>query len=597
MKKLIEAILFFPSVTRGKIGFLLIIILVATLFEGFGVAMLFPVMDFIEKGRDFSSLAESSRVWMHMDKIFDLFFIPKTLIALMVIVFGLLMIRQLFNYLRRVYSAWLSEGIYADIRSAGFKWFVEADFAFYDDHGVGKLINALIVDGMRAGGGIFTFFNLLAAVIIFVLYLIFLILLSPGMTLFAIAIMLCVGLVLKTLISRSAEIGTEVSKYNEKISFSIVERLNGIRLLKLSGTEKKESEFIKGLSEKIRMNTFDIARIRARMEFVVDPMVIFAGLIILYFSVEIFHMTLAKTGIFIFVLLRLMPYTKEVFNSRQALAGFSGSLFRVQELLAKSQSAHIIKGGDIMMGEMRRGIKFKNVSFHYKSDDKFALKDINAFIPAGRMTALVGRSGAGKSTFVELIPRLRVNTRGEITIDEIPIKKFDLGSLRRSIAFVSQEGFLFDDTIENNIRYCRPGAKMGEIERMARMAYADHFIKELPKGYQTVVGERGTKISGGQKQRIILARALLQKASVIILDEPTSALDYESEQFIQKAMQEIRSHGHIAMLIIAHRLSTIRSADQIIVLDKGKVVECGSHGELIHGDAWYADMVKIQATG
>lgn len=559
--------------------------------------MLFPVMDYIEKGRDFLTLARASRMWLYIDTIFSIFSIPKNLISLMVLVFLLLIVRQLFNYLRTVYSTWITEAIFADIRGEGFRWFVRADMPFYDIHGIGELVNVLTVDGIRAGSGIFTFFNLLAASMIFVLYFIFLLFLSPGMTLFAMGIMGCVGLVLKSRITRSGEIGLEVSKYNDKISASVVERLNGIRLIKLSATEEEEIRSIRGFSEKIRENTYKLARIRARMEFTVDPMVILAGLTILYLSSEVFHMTLAKTGIFIFILLRLMPYTKDMFNSRQALAGFSGSLFRVTSLLDKARRSEVIRGGKVASFKLEKGIRFENVSFAYDQRSDFALKNINIWIPAGRMTALIGRSGAGKSTLVDLIPRLRVPSEGRITVDSQPIEEFDLKILRRSIAFVSQEGFLFNDTIENNIKYCRPDANMDDVARVAAMAYAEGFIREFPEGYETVVGERGVKLSGGQKQRIILARALLQQASIIILDEPTSALDSESEVYIQKAMEGLRARGGITMIVIAHRLSTIRSADQIIVLDRGRVIECGSPSELMHEDTWYAEMIKMQAVG
>jgi len=595
MRKIIQSILFFPSVTKSKIFLLLGIILTAAFFEGFGVAMLFPVMDYIEKGKDFNALADSSRMWSYIVKFFDLFSIPKNLIALMSIVFALLLIRQLFNYLKSIYSTWITQSIFADIRSTGFKWFADADMPFYDSHGIGELINVMTVDGMRASSGIFTFFNLLVASMIFVLYFVFLLILSPGMTLFAIGIMGCVGIILKSLITKSGEIGEEVSKYNEKISSSIVERLSGIRLLKLSATENSETDFIKGFSEKVKINTYDLVKIRARMEFMVDPMVILSGLIILYFSVEVFHMTLAKVGIFIFVLLRLMPYTKDIFNSRQALAGYSGSLFRAKDLLNQAKKAHVIEGGNITEMKLQKGIRFENVSFYYSRDDGFGLKDLNPFIPAGKMTALVGRSGAGKSTLVDLIPRLRIPVKGKIFIDDIAIEQFDLPTLRRSIAFVSQESFLFNDTIENNIKYCKPKAGHDDVVKAAKTSYADHFIREFAGGYQSIIGERGVKLSGGQRQRIILASALLQKASIIILDEPTSALDSESEKYIQKAIEEIRTQQKITMIIIAHRLSTIRSADQILVLDKGRVIESGSHGELMYEDTWYADMAKMQA--
>jgi len=594
MHKIIKSVLFFPSVTKNKILLLMGITLAATLFEGFGVAMLFPVMDFVEKGKNFDVLSETSKMWMYIGRIFDLLSIPKSLISLMSIVFGLLLVRQFFNYLKSIYNTWITENIFADIRSNGFKWFINADLPFYDSHGVGQLVNTMTVDGVRAGGGIFTFFNLLAASMIFTLYFIFLLLLSWGMTLFAMGIMACVGFVLKSRIKKSGEIGNYVSEFNEKIASAIVERLNGIRLIKLSAKEEKERKRIYDLSEEIRRNTFHLAKIRARMEFIVDPMVILAGLIILYFSVGVFHMSLAKTGIFIFVLLRLMPYTKDIFNSRQALAGFSGSLFRVIELMRKASNAEQIKGGNTKVLNLNKGIKFEDVSFSYNSDDGIVLKDVNIFVPAGKMTALVGRSGSGKSTLVDLIPRLRVPSEGKVIFDNVSIEKFNLPTLRRSIAFVSQEGFLFNDTIENNIKYCRPDANLNEVIHSAKMAYADDFIQEFPGGYQNKVGERGVKLSGGQRQRIILARALLQKASIIILDEPTSSLDSESETYIRKAMEEIRSENSITMLIIAHRLSTIKRADQIIVLDKGKVIECGSHSELMHEDAWYADMVRMQ---
>ncbi|MBN2125289.1 MAG: ABC transporter ATP-binding protein [Deltaproteobacteria bacterium] len=597
MRQIVQSVFFFPSVTKFHVLILVGITLAAAFFEGFGVAMLFPILEFIEKGRDFAVLAEGSRMWSAIGGAFDLLALPKNLISLMGIVFVLLLVRQFFNYLKTTYGRRLTESILSDIRSTGFAYFSRADISFYDSRGVGELINVLTVDGVRTGNGIFSFFNLLAAGTTFVFYFVFLLVLSPGMTLFAMLIMGCVGIILKSRITRSGKIGREVSRYNEKISAAIIERLNGIRLLMLSSTEDKETGFIRGLSERIRQDSFHIAKIRAKMEFIVDPMVILAGLSILYFSVEIFHMSLAKTGIFVFVLIRLMPYTKDIFFSLQAMAGFSGSVTRVAAMLQEAQAAQSIQGGKRKKIGLRKGIRFEDVAFQYEPGDEMVLKDVDIFIPAGKMTALVGRSGAGKSTLVDLIPRLRVPVKGLIAIDDIPIEEFDISTLRRSIAFVSQEGFLFNDTIENNIRYCSPGASREEVLHASEMAYADPFIREFPKGYDTVVGERGIKISGGQRQRIILARALLQKAAIIILDEPTSSLDSESEQYIQRAMEEMRATKNITMIIIAHRLSTIKRADQIVVLDKGRVVECGNHSALMHEESWYADMVRMQAVG
>ncbi|MBN1106866.1 MAG: ABC transporter ATP-binding protein [Deltaproteobacteria bacterium] len=597
MRELIRSIYFFPSVTNGKIFLLLAITVTATLFEGFGVAMLFPVMDFIEKGKDFGALSANSRMWSLITGVFDFLHIPKSLLSLMMVVFGLLMARQALIYWRTIYSSWITESIFSDIRSAGFKWFVKAEIPFYDAHGVGQLINALTLDGVRAGSGIFTLFGLVSAMMIFFIYFCLMLLLSPWMTLFSIVMMGLLGFTFRSLITRTARLGQKVSEFNERIASSILERLNGIRLLKLSSTEEREQRFVQDLSESIRFNMYHISRIKAKMEFMIEPIILLAGLTVLYFSVEVLEMSLAKTGMFLFVLLRLLPYTKDILKSRQSLAGFSDSMQKVQELLEEARHWKPVKGGPVGGVTLRKNIRFEGVSFRYNPGDSFALKDLNILFPGGKMTALVGRSGAGKSTLVDLIPRLREPQEGRITIDDVPIEDFDLKALRRSISFVSQEGFLFNDTIENNIRYSRPEASIEEVREAARMAYAGHFIKEFPAGYDTVVGERGTKLSGGQRQRIVLARALLQRAVIIILDEPTSSLDSESERYIQKAMEGIRETGSVTLIVIAHRLSTIQNADQIIVMDRGRVVECGSHRELIHEDTWYADMARMQALG
>lgn len=594
MRKLIQAIFYFPSLTRFKIIVLIGLTIGAAFFELFGVAMVFPIIDFIEKGRDFSLLAAQSRMWHIINRVFDILWLPKNLIMLMAICFCLLLSRQIFNYLKTTYNLWITESIFADIRSIGFKRFISADMPFFDSHGVGQLINSLIMDGVRAGAGIFSFFNLLSASIIILFYFSYLFWLHPKMTLLALIMMGGAGILLRSRFKKSKEIGINVSKYNEKLSASIVERLNGIRLIKTSTTEQVEIGFIKNLSEMIKLNTFSIGKIKAKMELVIDPIVFFFVLIVIYVSVEIYRMTLSQIIIFIFVLYRINPYTKDIFNSRQALAGFSGSLYKVKNLLEEAQKADVIKGGTELFAGIRKSIQFQDVSFSYDSVGPCILQDINIILPAGKMMALVGRSGAGKSTLVDLIPRLRIQNQGKILFDDRPIECFDLKSLRKAIAFVSQEGFLFNDTVENNIKYCQPHASEEDFRDAAKAAYADHFIDELPQKYQTIVGEKGLKLSGGQKQRIILARALLQKASIIILDEPTSALDSESELSIKNAIEKLRAARNITLIIIAHRLSTIRSADQIIVIDKGKIIETGTHGQLIHEDRWYADMVKMQ---
>jgi len=600
MKKVFNAILFFPSVIKLKIFYLTIITLTASVFEGFSVASFYPILDFIvrvvEKGESFDALEQSSRMWFAIGKVFGALSIPKNLIGLILITYCLLLVRQLINYIKTTYSAFMSENINADIRNLGFSSFASTKYDFYDSHNVGTLVNVLTTDGARAGAGIFTFFNLLGTSAIFINYFIILLLISVKMTMLSLLIMALVALILRSRITISEKIGNRISKDNENILSSIVERLNGIRLIKLTATEYTEKQRVIDISEKIRKNSYSISKIKATIEAVVDPIVAAAGLISLYFSFAVLQMQLSNAVFFIFILFRLLPFTKEIFSSRQTLAGFKGSLFRVKDLLESAGKQKDYSGGRITTLTLKQGIVFEDVSFHYDGNNESALKNISLHFPAGTMTAVVGKSGAGKSTLVDLIPRLRVPTKGSIIIDGFRIEEYDLDMLRRSIAFVSQDGFLFNTTISNNIRYGRVEATPEEVKAASRKAYADPFIEELSNGYETIIGEKGIKLSGGQRQRIILARALLQNSQIIILDEPTSSLDSESEQYIQKAMGEIKIRRNIITIIIAHRLSTIKNADQIIVLDKGRIVECGSHADLMKNGTWYSNMVKVQAS-
>jgi len=224
-------------------------------------------------------------------------------------------------------------------------------------------------------------------------------------------------------------------------------------------------------------------------------------------------------------------------------------------------------------------VRFENVGFHYGAHETPLYRDLSVTIRAGERVGLVGHSGSGKTTFVKLIQRLYDVTGGCILIDGQDVAGVTQQSLRSKIAIVPQEPVLFHRTLAENIGYGRPGASQAEIERAARLANAHDFIARLPKGYQTLVGERGVKLSGGERQRIALARAFLVDAPILILDEATSSLDSESEQLIQRAVERLLK-GRTA-IVIAHRLSTVRALDRILVFDQGRIVEDGPHGELM----------------
>jgi len=244
------------------------------------------------------------------------------------------------------------------------------------------------------------------------------------------------------------------------------------------------------------------------------------------------------------------------------------------------------------LGTLQTAIRVENVSFNYRNSKKKILKNIDLVVLKGQMVALVGESGGGKSSLTRLIQRLYDPTEGAIYWDHTDLRDASVLTLRRQMALVTQETVLFNETVRQNIAYGRPDATDAEVEEAARIAYADEFISQLPEKYETLVGERGVLLSGGQRQRIAIARAVLVNAGVLILDEATSALDTESESLVQLALANLMLNR--TSIVIAHRLSTVRKADKIVVMEKGRIIETGTHDELLEHGGTYKKLYELQ---
>jgi subfamily B ATP-binding cassette protein MsbA len=275
-------------------------------------------------------------------------------------------------------------------------------------------------------------------------------------------------------------------------------------------------------------------------------------------------------------------------NSMEQALAAARHVFEVMDEHAAIQEKP--EAGDLPV--LKKEIELRNVSFGYANESRSVLRDVSLKIPAGTMVALVGESGGGKSTLTKLLPRFHDPRAGAVLWDGADIRDVTISSLRKQIALVTQETVLFNDTVRHNIAYGKPEATGAEIEEAARIAFAHEFIRELPNGYDTIVGERGIFLSGGQRQRLAIARAVLVNAPVLILDEATSALDAESERLVQRAIGNLVRDR--TTIVIAHRLSTVRRADVIVVMEAGRIIEMGTHAELLAQGGQYRKLYELQ---
>jgi subfamily B ATP-binding cassette protein MsbA len=312
----------------------------------------------------------------------------------------------------------------------------------------------------------------------------------------------------------------------------------------------------------------------------------------LFFSHEVGALsTLLLT--YLFLLFRALPAVAELSDQRTQLASLASARARTAEFLSRADKP-FMKSGSLPRQRLQHAIRFEGVRFAYPATGAEVLNAFDLTIPRGATVALVGASGSGKTTVGLLLSRLYDPGAGRVTLDGVDLREFDLVSLRRSIAVVSQETFLFNDTVRANIAYGHPEATDEQVREAARRAHALEFIDELPQGLSTRVGDRGVLLSGGQRQRLAIARALLADADILVLDEATSALDSVSERLVQEALDSARQGR--TTLVSAHRLSTLDDVDQIAALDGGRVVELGTHDELMRLGGRYARLRSLQST-
>lgn len=381
---------------------------------------------------------------------------------------------------------------------------------------------------------------------------------------------------------------------NKHMSDTAQETLSNQTIVKAYNAEQREKKRFTKVAELIAAANLRSGKIAAISPPLIETIGVIAMIVLFYFGsreINAGNMEPSQFFAFLFFLFRSYDPMRKISRQHNEISKAFAAAKDVWDVLDLNE--HLPEIDDpIKITDLKDKISLKNVSFRYQDEDKEVIKHISLDIPKGKMIALVGESGGGKSSLIKLIQRVYDPTEGIIHWDDIDLRDADLSRLRNEIALVTQETVLFNDTVRYNISYGDPEATDEQIRNAAKIAFADKFIDELPEKYDTFVGERGTSLSGGQRQRIAIARAVLKNAPVIILDEATSALDTESEKLVQKALANLMENH--TSIVIAHRLSTVVKADKIVVMEKGKIIEAGTHSELLEKRGKYALLYELQ---
>ena len=505
------------------------------------------------------------------------------------------LLKNVFDYLQSVLTVWVEQAVVRDLRNEVYGHLHQLSLSFFHSRRTGALLSRLtndiaLVRGALAAG----FSNLIKSGLLLIVCLFWIFFTSWRLALVSLIVVPPSVALIVWLGKKLRRRSTITQERMADLNSILQETLTGIRLVKAFSMEEFEKKKFAGAAETYFRSFVKQRRLGAMAGPLSEYLGVIAATTVLWYGG---HEILLKQVlepqqffIFLFAMLQLMNPLKSLSNVNATLQEGLAAAVRIFRLLDTKPTVASLPNARLASG-VREGIEFRNVSFRYGSGAD-VLHDISFRMRAGEVVALVGPSGAGKSTLVDLVARFYDPTEGGIRLDGVDLTEYEVASLRRMMGVVTQESILFNDTVWNNIAYGVPDADEESVRRAARAANAERFILDMPEGYQTKIGDRGVLLSGGERQRLAIARAIFKNPSLLLLDEATSSLDSESELLVQEALEALFQGRTV--FVIAHRLSTIQRADRIFVLDEGRIVQTGTHGELVALPGLYQKLHRLQ---
>ena len=475
----------------------------------------------------------------------------------------------------------ITQGFTKNLRVSLYNTILKSEWSFFVGEKRSDITNYFTNEITRIGSGTVYFLKIISEIIIAVCQLTVAFMMSIPLSFFVLGCGLILLWCMRTTFRDSKKLGNSLRLINQDFVCQIMEQLDGVKEAKCYSMEAVQMQSFEKTVEKTRQNLIDFTKMQSKTTLIYTISAAVVISLLFYLSVIILKIPPSTLLIIIYIFARLWPSFKTIQSNIQTVLGMIPSYSALQKLTddlnAHSEKINTAQEPAELLPAVL--IRFENVCFRYSEQNNFAVTNLNFEIPAKKITAFVGKSGAGKSTIINLLIGLLKPVSGRITAGGESIDNDMLMKWRRSIAYVPQDPFLFNSTIRENLLRYTPGVSDSEIKEVLLLSSALDFVENLPQGVDTVIGDHGVRLSGGERQRIVLARALLRRPRYLVLDEATSSLDNENEYRIQKAVEALS--GKLTVIIIAHRLSTIRNADNIIVIDRGCITEQGTYTELM----------------